>query len=120
MKQTGTLARLSSPRSVTVGNRLRNPSRHAARRSLVHPPKLGFQVSALTLEAHGGHDTPRLPRLDDAHDLVRLCGGKVRFHELVAPLLGVLQQRTLAVLDLFPHPDRKSTRLNSSHRCISY
>ena len=48
-------------------------------------------MSALTLEAHGGHDTPRLPRFDNAYDLVRLCGGKVRFHELVAPLLWVLQ-----------------------------
>jgi len=63
-----------------------------------------FYMSALTLEAHGGHDTPRLPRFDNAYDLVRLCGGKVRFHELVAPLLGVLQQRTLAALNLLAHP----------------
>src|SRR5271166_3639977 len=54
--------------------------------------------------AHGGHDAHGLPGLDDAHDLVWLCGSKVRFHELVASLLGVLQEGESAAVRIFLHP----------------
>src|SRR5437879_5840613 len=36
------------------------------------------------------------------------------------PSVSVRTARTRRDRDIEPHPDRKSTRLNSSHRCISY